>query len=200
MEDSPDFASPDEERSILSRIIYPQMVIGSLLGIALIGFGYVAYITFPRPVAYLYLALAFLYTIVSGWILHNLQKHIADSDVDEGIESKHFLCANPICARCGGYYGGLTATAGTGLELRERLVTLLKQSGIDPWIAILAGFGLFVFTSPFHGALKSVMRNLLSESSFEKSLESNRLKFLIGFASGLSLILTLVGLLVVLPE
>lgn len=200
MKGLPDFASPDGESNLLSRVIYPQVVVSSLLGLALIGFGYATFLTFPNPVAYFYLSLAVVYAVVSVWILLNLQGHVVDPGVDEETESKHFLCANPICQRCAGYYGGLTATGGSGLELHERLVIAFEKMGIDPWIAVGGGFVLFVFTSPFHGAVKSIMRILLSNSAFQKSLESNRLKLLTGFVSGLSLLVALVGCLMILPE
>lgn len=188
----------------ISNIQPFRKVLGSFLLLAWAGCGYSALVTFPDPLAYFYVSLGAIFTAVITWILLDLQRHhetdsTEEEDGETDGEKRHFLCANPLCKRCAGYYGGLGATTGTSLRLHDELVTAFEQVGVTPWPAIFLGFGIFTLTTPIHGAIKTMMRAFLPNPHFKKGLKSDRVKLLLGLVSGLSLSIAVIGALMILP-
>jgi hypothetical protein len=108
------------------------------------------------------------------------------------MHDAHFLCADPMCPRCGGWYIGvglsLAITAYFATTFRD-VMTKYPYSGI---FLIVIGCSVFALATPIHASM-----NFL-EKFHEKALGSKRLKLLFGFISGLSLFLIAVGILILM--
>jgi hypothetical protein len=167
--------------------------------VGLIGFGYAIYVEYPGIKAYVYFALAAAFTVIIAWMFFDLYLHLADQRqydaVDTDIGSKHFLCADPMCRRCKGYWLGLSSMAMVTLTLYQKIIELSTVYGVDPDIIGVTGFVIFIVTTPLHGAINSVVRMLFGVS-LEDGRMKRRINYLLGFLSGFSISLIVIWFLI----
>lgn len=109
------------------------------------------------------------------------------------LEETHFLCANPMCSRCGSWYWGLALSLAITISLNNLIIPILRNYNFSPYYLIIFGGIIFLVTTPMHGALNFINR---IESSNE--VNNNKSKIVFGLISGLSLSLIVIGILMLL--
>jgi hypothetical protein len=126
-------------------------------------------------------------------IYSNYEYFIQEND-DAGIEliaETHFLCANPLCPRCGGWYFGLVTSFTLLAVSFSSLEGFLTTHPYLPYLFVTLGVIVFGLSTPAHGSL-----NFLRGFD-RKILASDKLKLFFGFLSGLSLFLVAVGIIII---
>jgi hypothetical protein len=111
---------------------------------------------------------------------------------DAGIEflaRTHFLCANPFCHRCRGWYFGLGTSFAVIAILLGLVKTLPPNNTFLDYVFITIGIIVFAAATPVHGALNFLVK------LDKRILGSDKLKLFFGFASGLSLVLVALGII-----
>lgn len=146
----------------------------------------------------IYLAFYLIFLGALCWVIRDIHRNydyfIERNDMEsiKRLESIHFLCADPLCPRCGGWYIGLglslAITAFFATPFRDFLMKY-PHSGI---VLILLGCLIFILATPIHASM-----NFL-EKLHERTFGSKRLKLLCGLISGLSLFLVAVGILILM--
>ena len=150
-----------------------------------------------------YLLLDIIFNSVALYILNDLYNHyVAFSNDDnkkglELIENGHFLCGNPLCSRCGGYYIGLgissTVLVTFGVGIEQILVTRFSFSPHLSYTFILLGTILFIISTPLHGVLNHYYKRSINSSVLITLAINEKVKYYCGLVAGLSLSLLVVG-------
>ena len=104
----------------------------------------------------------------------------------ELIEDTHFLCANPICPRCQGWYWGLIFSLTITLTFKDAVTSMIDNYGYSPYLLIFIAVFIFLITGPFHGVL-----NFLTKKNRKTD---DKLKLVFGIISGLSLSVVVFGI------
>ncbi|RZB31466.1 MAG: hypothetical protein AEth_00645 [Candidatus Argoarchaeum ethanivorans] len=137
-------------------------------------------------IVYLAFLVGFILIINDIYNNYNYFKNVKDKKGTELIEDIHFLCANPICPRCGGWYWGLTVSLMITLAFKDSVISILNDSVLSPYILIVLGVLIFMITTPFHGVL-----NFLTKKNQKTN---DKLKLAFGIISGLSLSVIVFGI------
>ena len=150
----------------------------------------------------IYIYIIFYVVFLIGFVLiindlynnYNYFKDVKDRKGIELIEETHYLCANPVCPRCGGWYWGLTFSLMITLAFKDSVTSMLNNSGSSPYLLILLGVLIFMITTPFHGVL-----NFLTKKKQNNNNNNNdKLKLIFGIISGLSLSVIGFGILMLI--
>lgn len=146
---------------------------------------------------WIYLGIYLIYFILFGFVLKDLYKNrdfFNDTKNREGIEfmeEVHFLCANPVCRRCGGWYFGIALSLPLTFGVKDSIIAFMRTYN-SQYFAIIIGVILFILATPVHGSLIYL---IISRPRF---LENKKLKLVMGLISGLSLALIATGILAII--
>lgn len=186
-----------EEHVDRIRIIYTFLLINY------IGSGYLIYLTWGSKITAIIFVLPVLFTLISIWMLLDIRRHTTDSQSGENYydnTDRHYLCADPLCERCKGYYAGLTFTTTSVMTLYAWFLERINRYNINPVYIIVAGTILFILCTPLQGVLKSSTRVLFEKVGIEEQLaHPNFFSFSMGFLSGVGVGLSSIGILSLSP-
>jgi hypothetical protein len=124
--------------------------------------------------------------------IHNNYGDFEQGGIAEGtalLEGIHFLCADPMCPRCGGWYIGLGLSFAITIVFKDYMVSILRNYSYSQYYVIVLGVILFLLSTPIHGSLTFLKKFR------QKTFENKRLKMILGLVSGLSLTLIVTGIL-----
>jgi hypothetical protein len=166
--------------------------------IAMLFLSWVAYLQkdFLQLLTYVISCSVFLvaFFLVVRDIYSNYDYFVQEGD-SEGVsllEGTHFLCADPMCPRCGGWYVGVALSLAIGSLFANQCKDIVVNYAYSGVILIVLGCVAFFLTTPVHASLNFLRR-------FDnKILGSKRLKLFCGFISGISLYLIALGVLVLM--
>jgi len=142
-------------------------------------------------IVYLIFLIGFILIINDLYNNYNYFRDVKDRKGIELIEDAHYLCADPFCSRCKGWYWGLIFSLTITLAFKDTVTSMMNNSGCSPYLLILIGFCILLITGPFHGVL-----NFLTKKN-QKNNKKN-LKLLFGIISGLSLSIIVFGISILL--
>lgn len=108
------------------------------------------------------------------------------------FEKIHFLCADPMCPRCGGWYVGLGLSFTITIVFKDYMISIMRNYTYSEYYIIVIGAMLFLLSTPIHGSL-TFLKKLR-----QKTFENKKLKMMLGLLSGLSLTLIVVGILMII--
>jgi len=148
---------------------------------------FVIYLTF-------YLIFLGVLFLVIRDIHRNYDYFIENNDIEsiKRLESIHFLCADPLCPRCGGWYFSLALSFAVTVIFKDALVDFASHYAYSQYYLIIIGALMFLLSTPFHGAI-TFLRKFDS-----KILQSKKLKLFMGMVSGLSLTFIVTGILMLM--
>ncbi len=124
--------------------------------------------------------------------IYNNYEFFNQTKNEEGIrliEEVHFLCSNPLCSRCGGWYWGLAISFTSALTLRHSIISVLQKGDTQGYYVVLIGSIIFLISTPVHGVLNFLTKNRL----YNKIYSSTKTKTFFGLLSGLSIIIISIG-------
>jgi len=139
--------------------------------------------------AYLVLFVLILKDIYNTYAFFKATKNKEGTSLLENI---HFLCADPMCPRCGGWYFGMALSLSITLSFTNSIISLMRNYSYSQYFAIIAGIILFLLSTPVHGSL------IYLKGIRSKFLKSKKLKLVLGLVSGLSLALITIGILMII--
>lgn len=187
----------------LYQRLNPEKLLFTFLYLGWMGFGLGLYSTEQKTLFRIQIGSLLLFTAIISWAFVDLRRQRKylrsqdDSDID--LEDIHFLCADPLCLRCKGYYIGLSSSTMITLTLYRDLIRVTIDYNLEPYTLILIGGVVFLISSPIHGAFNSAARIILSRYNMDTTpTQSNILKFTIGVISGLSFVVIVIGVLRIL--
>jgi len=108
------------------------------------------------------------------------------------LKNIHFLCADPMCSRCGGWYFGMGLSLSLTFTLKDSLISFMQNYSYSEYFVFGVGIFLFLCSTPIQGSLPYLKK-------FQsKIFKSKKLKLILGLISGLSLTLITAGILGIL--
>lgn len=137
-------------------------------------------------IVYLAFLVGFILIINDLYNNYNYFRDVKDKRGTELIEDTHFLCANPICPRCQGWYWGLIFSLTITLTFKDAVTSMIDNYGYSPYLLIFIAVFIFLITGPFHGVL-----NFLTKKNRKTD---DKLKLVFGIISGLSLSVVVFGI------
>ena len=146
----------------------------------------------------IYFTFCLIYLVCFSWVVRDIHRNYdyfienKDAKSIKRLELIHFLCANPLCRRCGGWYFSLALSFSVTVIFKEVLIDSASHYAYSQYCLIIIGALLFLLSTPLHGAL-AFLRKFHS-----KVLRSKKLKLFMGMVSGLSLMLIVIGILMLL--
>lgn len=145
-----------------------------------------------------YLGIYLIYFILFVLVLRDLYKNrdffneTKNLEGVEFIEEVHFLCANPVCPRCVGWYFGIALSLPLTFGMKDSIIAFMRTYNNSHYFTIIIGIILFVLSTPVHGSLIYLIK------SRPRFLENKTLKLVMGLVSGLSLTLIATGILAII--
>lgn len=146
----------------------------------------------------LYAVLYLLFLVFFVWVIRDIDTNYSIFIETEDVEGKallenvHFLCADPMCPRCGGWYFGVGLSFTISITLKDVIMSVLRNFAYSQYLLIVSGTILFVICTPIHASLTFLKK--IHKAIFE----DKRIKLALGFVSGLSLSLIIMGVLMIL--
>jgi uncharacterized membrane protein len=145
--------------------------------------------------SFIYIIYIILFFLIINDIYNNYDFFTQSGNVEgtKLLEDTHYLCANPICPRCGGWYWGLVLSITIVLSLKDSIITILNIYRIPTIYFIILWSIIFLIATPFHGALNFLLKK-------EPSNNNDKLKMILGLISGLSVSFIAIGILVLIAK
>lgn len=146
----------------------------------------------------IYSIFCLVYWIFFLWMIRDIHRNynffIEENDIANAkrLESIHFLCADPLCPRCGGWYFSLVFSFSVTHVFKDVLIVFFSQYVYSQYIMIIIGSLLFLFATPIHGTITFLRK------FHRKMLYSKKIKLILGLVSGLSLMLITMGILMII--
>lgn len=146
----------------------------------------------------IYVTFYLLFLVLFVWIVRDIDKNYSifvETEDAEGkglLENIHFLCADPMCPRCGGWYFGVALSFTISITLKDIMIPVLRNFSYSQYLLIVAGAILFLVSTPIHGSLTFLKK---IRQAFA---ENKGMKLVLGLVSGLSLTLIVMGILMIL--
>jgi len=139
-----------------------------------------------------------LFLIFFIWVIRDIDTNynlFIETNNAEGkalLENVHFLCADPMCPRCGGWYFGVALSFTISITLKDVIIPFLRNFASSQYLLIMLGIILFLISTPIHASLTFLRK--IHQAIFE----DKKIKLTLGFISGLSLSLVVMGILMIL--
>lgn len=157
-----------------------------------VGFGHAAYLVYPSGGALFYACSLLVYTTGILWIfvsqpvlVHGHKDPSGDLQ-ESALVHRYWLCADPVCDRCRGYYAGLTFALPLTLSLQGSILEVLRFHGVPASLVGAIGSALFLLTTPVAGAVDSIIRR--RAGTVRPSTPGRRaVKTVLGLVSGLAI-------------
>jgi hypothetical protein len=146
----------------------------------------------------IYPAFCLIYLVCFFLVIRDIHQNydffIKNNDIEsvKRLETVHFLCSDPLCSRCGGWYFSLALSFSVTVIFKETLIDFASHYAYSQYCLIIIGALLFLLSTPLHGAI-AFLRKFHS-----KVLQSKKLKLFMGMIAGLSLMLIVIGILMLL--
>lgn len=172
-------------RSLLRDRITHQRLLITFYYFETVGLAFASYLTYPSRWVIFYGFMFVVFSTITFWALLDRQLHATRGDESSERSDHGWLCDDPFCERCRGYYAGLGSAVPVVITLNQRGVELIQTSGIDPLVVFIGGFILFFLTTPLQGVIRSSTRAILHSAGIEDRLmHPNFFKTLMGVLSG----------------